>query len=386
LNNREYTLIFFPSRFYTEDFTLPYGSEPIKIGVSLGLTGKYSELADMQMKGFRLWEKEINESGGILGRSVKLIIYDDKSDPQTAKDIYERLILNDRVDLVFGPYSSEITEAILPVTEKYGYPVLTSGASADKLWQKGYKNAFGIYAPASSYAIGFLELLVRYDFQSIAIVYADDAFSKDIAGGTKKWAERFKLNVVMFESFKKGTENLDELAKKARASKAEALIVGGHLAESIRMRISLKRIGWSPKAYFASVGPALQAFHDRLKADSVYVFTASQWEHGGKAPFGCEEFYEAYVKTYKQKPSYHAATAYAGAQILEIAVKRAKTLDKELIRNTLSAMDAWSIIGRYSVDKTGMQIKHQNIIIQWQDGRKEIVWPEGRRTANPIFR
>jgi len=366
--------------------TSAQASDSIKIGVTLGLSGKYSEMSKMQMKGFKLWEKDVNDKGGLLGKRVKLIIYDDQSNPRKAKNLYEHLILNDKVDLVLGPYSSEITEAILPVTEEHGFPVIASGASADRIWQKGYKYVFGSYAPASAYSIGFLELLVRNNFQSIAIVYADDSFSKDIAEGTKKWAERFKLKVVMFESFKKDTENLDELAQKARAAKAEALMVGGHLVESIRMRISLKRINWAPKAYFASVGPAMQAFYNRLKADANHVFSASQWEHSIPMPFGCEEFYEAYVKTYNEKPSYHAATAYAGGQILEIAVKRAKTLDRELIRNTLYSMDALSITGRYSVDKTGMQIKHQNLIIQWQKGKKEIIWPEGRKTANPVFR
>ena len=254
-------------------------AESIRIGLTLGLTGKYSEMSDMQMKGFRLWESDVNREGGLLGRKVQVIIYDDKSDPQTAKFLYEDLILSNKVDLVLGPYSSGITEAILPVTEKYGYPVLASGASADSLWQKGYKYVFGIYAPASSYAVGFLELLLKNDLQNIAIVYADDSFSKDIASGTKKWAERFGLNVVLYEGFKKGAENLDDIAKKAKASKAQGLIVCGHFNESVNMRLSLKRINWYPRAYFASVGPAMAEFHGKLKYDANYVFSSSQWEH-----------------------------------------------------------------------------------------------------------
>ena len=115
------------------------GAEPVKIGLTLGLTGKYAEMSKNQMNGFRLWEKQVNSRGGLLGRDVKIIIYDDKSDPQTAKSLYEQLILKDKVDLLFGPYSSEITEAILPLTEKYGYPVIASGASSDNLFQKGYR-------------------------------------------------------------------------------------------------------------------------------------------------------------------------------------------------------------------------------------------------------
>lgn len=362
-------------------------AEPIRIGLTLGLTGKYSEMSDMQMKGFRLWERDVNNRGGILGRNVQVIIYDDKSDPQTAISLYKRLILKDKVDLVFGPYSSEITEAILPITEKYGYPVLMSGASADKLWQKGYRYAFGVFTPASKYSVGFLELLVINDLNNIAIVYADDPFSKSIAEGTKKWAERFGLNVLLFEGLKKGTKNLDEFAQKAKESKAQVLIICGYPEESINMRLSLKNIGWHPKAYFASVGPAMQEFYKRLGADTDGVFSASQWEHhGGLALPGCHEFYDSYIKTYGGEPSYHAAIAYAAGQIIEAAIKKAESLDRDKIRNILSSMDTITIIGRYGVDRTGMQIRHHNLITQWQKGKREVVWPDEIRTAKPIFK
>ncbi|NCO84524.1 MAG: amino acid ABC transporter substrate-binding protein [Nitrospirae bacterium] len=359
----------------------------IKIGVSLGLTGKYSEMSDMQMKGFRLWESDVNKRGGLLGKKVRVIIYDDKSDPRTAKSLYEHLILNDKVDLVFGPYSSEITEAALPITEKHGYPLLASGASADRLWQKGYKYIFGVYSPASKYSVGFLELLVRNDLQNIAIVYADDAFSVDIANGTKKWAERFGLKVVLFEGFKKGTENLDFIALKAKASKAQALIVCGHFNESVSMRRSLKKINWQPKAYFASVGPAMPAFQTNLKSDANYVFSSSQWEYiGGSIIPGCKEFYHAYIHAYNETPSYHTATAYASGQILEAAIKNTGSIEREKLRAVLLSLDTITVIGRHGVDKKGKQIKHFNLIIQWQNEEKKIVWPEGLKTANPIFR
>ena len=253
-------------------------AESIRIGLTLGLTGKYSEMSDMQMKGFRLWESDVNKRGGLLGKKVQVIIYDDKSDPQTAKFLYEDLILSNKVDLVLGPYSSGITEAILPVTEKYGYPVLASGASADSLWQKGYKHVFGIYAPASSYAVGFLELLLKNDLQNIAIVYADDSFSKDIASGTKKWAERFGLNVVLYEGFKKA-QKISTILLKSKGVKGTGFDCLRSFNESVNMRLSLKRINWYPRAYFASVGPAMAEFHGKLKYDANYVFSSSQWEH-----------------------------------------------------------------------------------------------------------
>ena len=370
---------------------LPCGAgEPLRIGVTLGLTGKYAEMSGKQIRGFRLWEQDINKGGGILGRKVTLLIYDDKSDPQTARTFYEHFITKDKVDFLFGPYSSEITEAVLPVTEKYRYPLLVSGAAADRLWEKGYGSVFGLYNPASKYAIGFLELLLRNDVEVIAIVHGGDSFSRDVAQGAKKWAERFGLNVVMFEEFRQEPPGLEELAKKARASGSQALILCGHFNEAVSMRLALKKTGWSPKAFFATVGPVTQTFLEKLGPDADLVFSSSQWEyHGGMIFPGCcefSEFYEAYLSAYKEEPSYHAATAYAAGQILRTAILKAGSTDRERVRNTLSRMDTMSILGRFGVDRRGMQIRHFNLIIQWQKGKKEIVWPEELRTAKPLFR
>lgn len=363
------------------------GSDIIRIGITLGLTGKYSEMADTQLKGFKLWEKDINGKGGILGKKVKIMAYDDKSDALSAKALYEKLISKEGVEVVFAPYSSEITEAVSAVTEKYGYPVLASAASADRLWQKGYKYLFGVVSPASKYSVGFLELLVMNELNDVAIIYADDLFSVDIAEGTKKWAERFGLKIALFEGFDKGKANFDELAKKAMLSKAQALIVCGHFEEAVYTRLSLKKIKWFPRALYASVGPSLQAFYNKLGADANHVMSSSMWEHcGGLNPKGCQAFYEAYLKTYGEEPSYHAATAYAAGQILEAAAIKANGFDRNKIRETLSKMETVSILGRYGVDARGMQTKHFNLTIQWQNGKKEIVWPEELRTAKPVLK
>ncbi len=361
-------------------------SEPIRIGLTLGLTGKYAKLGDMQKKGFKLWENHINEKGGILGRQVEVVIYDDESDPVTARMLYRKLIKKDGVDLLQGPYSSGIAEAVAPITEKEKFPLLVSGAAADSLWQKGYRYLFGVSTPASKYAVGFLELLVLQGFRSLAIVSADDSFSKSISDGTKKWAERFGLDILVFERFKKGKTDLDEFARMAKSSGAEVLIVCGHFNESVNMKESLRRVRWDPKAYFASVGPVVNAFYEKLGEDSERVFSSSQWEFHELSSFpGSKHFYDAFYETYGVRPSYHAATAYAAGGILAAAVEKAKSLVRNDIRDILSNMDITSIIGRYGVDETGMQIRHFPVIVQWQAGKKEIVWPKELRTAEPVF-
>lgn len=360
-------------------------AEPVKIGLTLGLTGKYAEISDFQMKAFKLWESDVNKSGGILGRNVKLIVYDDKSDIETARSLYEQLITNDKVDLFFAPYSSELTEAVLPITEKYGYPVITSGASADKIWQKGYKYCFGLYAPASKYVIGFLEIVKKSGLDEVSIIYADDSFSKGIANGTKQWAEKFGLKVPLFTEFKKGTKDFDEILKKAKELNTKALIVCGHFDESVNVRLAFKDIKWTPKFYYASVGPVLQTYYEKLGTDANYTFSTSMWEPHGKL-LGSRGFYEKFKATYGKEPSYQAANAYAAGEIIARVTKKVGSLDKDKIRDILSIIDTTTIIGRYSVDKAGTPIKHSPLIIQWQNGKKVIVSPEELATGKPMFK
>lgn len=359
--------------------------KPVRIGITLSLTGKFSPIGIDQKNGYKLWERHINEKGGLLGRKVEIVVYDDKSDHETAKSLYERMIVHEKMDFLFGPYSSPITEAVLPITEKYNYPLIISGAGADSIWEKNYKNAIGVYTPSSRVSHGFIELLVRNKINKIAIVHADDSHSTQVARGAVSWAEKLRMEVLMLESFKKDTKDLTYLARKVRDSGAEALIVGGHLNEAIDMRMALKAINYYPKAYFTSVGGALDEYKKKLGYDANYTFASSLFEV--KADFQeAKRFYENYLKAYKNPPQYHAALAYAGGQVLEEAVGRAKTLERGKIRETLFKMDTITIIGRYGIDKTGKQVRQHVYLIQWRKRQKEIVFPENIATVKPLMR
>jgi branched-chain amino acid transport system substrate-binding protein len=358
----------------------------IKIGVSLGLTGKYANMADMQKKAYFLWEESINKKGGLLNKEIKMIIEDDKSDKEVAKDIYNRFIVKDKIDFVMGPYSSGITEAVMPIAEKNRYPVIAAAAAADKLWHKGYRYIFGMFTPASRYAVGFLEMVAMKGINEIAIVYADDSFSLSMANGTKKWGTEFGLNIIFFEGFKKGNHDLTSLASKVKIANAPALVVCGHFNESVDMMKSFKKIKWRPNNYFATVGPAVPAFYKKLGKDAEMVFSSSQWAPEVKyRPDDHEIFLKPFKKKYNINPSYHAAVAFAACQILETAIRKTRSLEREKIRDVLATMDAMSIIGRYCVDNNGMQLKHFPTNIQWQNGVKKVVWPEEIAKAVPII-
>lgn len=361
-------------------------AEPIRIGLSLGLTGKYAPMGTMQEKSFKLWAEQTNNAGGILDQEVKLLIYDDQSDKDRAREIYTRMINTTKVDLLFPPYSSGLTAAILPIAEKHGYPLLASGASADSIWKQGYRNIFGVYSPASRYTLGFVEMALAYNLTRLAIISSDDSFSVNVAKGTEKWASRLGLEVVHRETIKKGTVDLNDVAGKAKNAKAQVVIMCGHFDESINLRRSLQNIDWYPKAYYASVGPVLQAYSNQLGKTAENTFSSTQWMFYNKLPFpGGKEFYRSFTAAYGIEPSYQAAAAYAAGVLLASAAKKAGSLDRVKIRQVLAAMDMMTLLGRYGVDRTGMQIRHFATIIQWINNSKEVVWPQELSTAAPQF-
>lgn len=361
-------------------------AKPYKVGLTLGLSGKYQQMAIMQKRGLQLWEKQVNERGGLLGKPVEIVVLDDQSQPDKAKELYQQLIEDDKVDLLFGPYSSGLTEAVADIAEQHGYPLLASGASADTIWRKGRSQVFGIYSPASRYTLGFLEMLVMQELNRLALVTADDAFSMSLAQGARKWAQLLGQELVLDVTVPKGENDFVPLVKQARDSGAEVLLMCGHFEEAVDMRRAMQEVDWTPAAYYASVGPVLKAYRDLLGPAADQTFSSTQWQYHEDLAFpGAQDFYTSFLETYGEEPSYQAATAYAAGQMLEKAVRRAKSLDRSKLSSVFSSIDTLTILGRYGVDASGMQIRHQAMIIQWQQGRKEIVWPEDLRSAMPVF-
>jgi branched-chain amino acid transport system substrate-binding protein len=358
--------------------------QPIKIGVSLGLTGRFSVMSDALYKGFKLWEEDVNRNGGILGRPVQVVARDDHSDPERAKDLYRQFIEEEKIDFLFAPYSSLITQAILPIAERNNIPILIAGAAADSLWEMGCRNAIGIYTPASKFSVGFLELLVLQGLDNIAIVYAEDPFSIDLAESSRKWAKRFGLRVSLYIDFKKGTRRLDPFALEAKKLNCRVLMVCGHMNEALDMVGALKRIGWRPNAFYASVGPTFQTFYDTCGPDAEGVFGTSLWEPRANYP-GAQKFERNFTLAFGMAPGYHAGLAYAAGQVLEEAVRDSGSLDREKVRSSLYRLDTMTIIGRFGVDSKGKQVRQHAFITQWQEGKKELVWPREIQTTEPRF-
>lgn len=359
-------------------------TEPLRIGVSLGLTGQYSEPALMQRRAYELWRDDVNSRGGLQGHPVELVIRDDGGDAASARDIYRQFTAPGGTDHVFGPYSSQITAAVAADVDAAGFPMLAAGASADHIWRQGYRNIFGMWTPASRYTQGMLRLAREAGLTSVAILHADDAFSEEIAAGSRKWAPYLKLKVVHDEGFTKDKADLSIEVQRARDAGAELVIMAGHLNEALHAKQALVSAGWKPRAFFATVGPAFPDWPELAADAGNSTFATSIWEPNDVFPRS-REFAALFKTRYGIEASYHAATAYAAGEILEAAAGAAASTERNAVRDAIFALDTYTVLGRFAVDRTGIQVKRLDMLIQWQDGRKEIVWPEDVRTRTAIF-
>src|SRR5437763_10883946 len=190
---------------------------PIRIGASLSLTGTYAKLGKNQHDGYQLCIKELNARGGLLGRKLDLVVYDDQSMPPTAVRLYEKLITEDKVDAVMGPYSSPVSEAAANVTEKYKKVMVAPLAATTSIFKKGRKYIFMVISPAEVYLEGLIDMAARRGLKTVAILNEDTLFAKASAAGTAEIAKKKGLQVVLHEAYPKGNTDFSALLVKVKS-------------------------------------------------------------------------------------------------------------------------------------------------------------------------
>jgi branched-chain amino acid transport system substrate-binding protein len=169
---------------------------PIRIGASLSQTGLYATPGQNQLRGYQLCVKHMNEKGGVLGRKLELVVYDDGSDPAAAARLYEKLITQDKVDLVLGPYTTPITDAVAQVNEKYRMPMVAPLASATSIYRKGRKFIFSMLPPAEVYFEGLIDIAAKKGLKTVALINTDDLFGRATTQGAIEMATKkgFKVS------------------------------------------------------------------------------------------------------------------------------------------------------------------------------------------------
>ena len=359
---------------------------PIKIGASLSLTGTYAKLGKNQHEGYQLCQKDVNAKGGLLGRKIELVVYDDQSMPATAVRLYEKLITEDKVDSVMGPYSSPVTEAVANVTEKYKKVMVSPLAATTSIFKKTPRRQyiFMVISPAEVYLEGLVDMAAKRGLKTVAVINEDTLFSKAAASGAVELAKKKGLQVVYQEAYPKGNTDFSALLTKVKAANPDVIAAATYFDDAVALTRQMRELSVNPKMYGVTVGGDLPEFYDTLKQNAEFIYGATQWESTLPYP-GNQEFFETYKKEFGHEPSYHSAAGYAGCVIYVEAAKRAGSLDADKVREQLLKLETKTAFGEYKVDADGFQLAHKMVMFQWQGEKKVIVWPDDLAKGKPKF-
>jgi branched-chain amino acid transport system substrate-binding protein len=372
--------------------------KPIRIGASLSQSGAYAALGQNQLRGYQLCVKHTNDKDGVLGRKLELLVEDDHSEPATAIRIYERLIAQDRVDLVLGPYGSPISEAVADVSEKYRMPMVAPVAATTSIYRKGRKFIFGMLPPAEVYLEGLIDLAAKKGVRTVAVINVDELFARTTAQGTVDLAQRKGLQVVFVDAYPLGNTDLSQVLTRVRTANPDVLAAATRFDDAVAIIRQLKALSANPSMYGLTVGVDTVKFYEVLGRDAEFVYGVTPWapelvevRAGGLIPIarqypGAREFLESHRREFPGADlSYHTAAGYGGCQILAEALRRVGSLDREKLRDAILRMNHNTVFGAFRVDPGGFQIAHKMVMFQWQDGKKVIVWPEELAPGKPRF-
>ena len=371
---------------------------PLRIGMSLSQTGPYAAPGQNHLRARQLCVKHANEKGGVLGRRIELIVDDDQSKAPTALAIYEKLITQDKVDAILGPYNSAIVEAVAGVSEKHKMPMVSPSGTVTSIYKKGRRFVFMVSSPTEAYLEGFIEMAAKRGLKTVALIHEDTLFPKAAAHGALELAKKRGLSVVLVEAYPKGTTDFSAILTKVRVANPDVLAAGTVFDDAGAITRQLRELNVNPKMFAVTVGVDYPQFYQLLGRGAEFVYGPSQWEAelvalraGGLIPIarqypGAREFVASHRKEFPgAELSYHSAAGYGGCQVLVEAIRRAGSLDSEKLRAAILKMDLNTVFGAFKVDRDGFQVAHKMVLFQWQDGKKVIVWPEDLAPGKPRF-
>ncbi len=363
----------------------------IYLGAAVSETGRFSREGKDTRQGYGVWLDWVNnEYGGIkVGNEryrVELVMYDDEGDPDTAARLVEKLINEDRVDFLLGPYSSFLTQSASAIAEKYGKIMIEGNGAAQPLFERGFQNLFAVLTPALNYTRSALQLLVEKGAKTVVIAYEDTAFPTSVADGAQSWAAEYGLEVLGVETYPVNVADVSGIMSKFKELEPDIFVGGGHFNDAVLFIRAAKELDFNPKAMVITVGPSNPKLIEEVGADSEYVIGPTQWEASMSYAddyFGTAAEYAArYQKMWGEPPTYQAAESTATALALHIAIEQAASLDTDAVRTALRNLDVVTFYGPINFDEKGRNAGKPMGAIQIQDGQILVVAPTNAAVAD----
>lgn len=371
-------------------------ADVVKIGAPLALTGPLADEAKKQDLVWGMWIEKINAAGGIdVGgkkMQVQLVKYDYQSDGQRAGQLAEKLITDDKVDVLLAPFGSGHTKIIATVAERYQTPVLACASSSESVFDQKLKYLFGTLSPnggMNANMVRFLKSKVP-NLKRVAVLGRDDVFPKSLAQGIAAAAKDDGLEVAYNQLYPVGTIDFSAALSAIRVAKPDWIYVSGYTQDLILARKQMSDLGVKAPIVAMVTGPAYQEFMEGLGNLANGVVSSTWWHHstqydGVGAWRSTADFYQDFLAKAKGDPDYIHASCAAALDVLKNAIERAGSLDKEKVWKALAATDIVTFYGPIKFGPNGMNEVRELPIIQVQDGKIVVLSPAAVKSGELKF-
>lgn len=371
-------------------FAISASAHSIVLGAAVSQSGKYSTNGQHTMNGYNMAMDMINANGGVVidGKSHKLEIkyYDDESTPARGAELAERLISQDGIKFLLGPYSSGLTKAIAPVTEKHGVPMVEANGASRSLFTNGYKYLFAVLSTSEQYLASSIDLAAEQAVAAgreassvrIAMAFENDPFSQDVRAGVIDDAARYGMEIIIDDKLPKDLSDMTSTLTKVRALKPDLLVVSGHTKGALTaIRQLSEQNVYVPMLAMTHCDSADIA--GKFGAAAENVMCAAQWApsltYSDDLMGSAGDFAANYEKLFGYAPPYQAAESAAAVMVFADAFTRAGSTDQDAVRDALAATDLSTFYGNIKFDETGKNTAKPMILYQVQDGKLRVVGP-----------
>ena len=374
--------------------------DTIVFGSAVSFTGKYSTNGKHTKNGYDLAAKRINEMGGVkVGNKkykIKIQYYDDESTPARAGQLAERLIKQDGIKFILGPYGSGPTKGMAPITEKHKIPMVEGNGASRSLFNKGYKYLFAVLSTSEKYLAESINLLAEQfkkagrdpSSAKVAIAVENDPFSMDIRAGVLDDAKRWGMKVIIDDKLPKELTDMTATLTKVKALKPDLLVVSGHskgaalaIRQTSQMKVDVPMLALTHCEAADVIG--------KFGGDANYTLCATQWAETMTYKDKWFGFAGDYAKTFKEAygymPPYQAAESTASVLVYVDAIERAGSFDTKKVRDALAATKLETFYGNIDFDDTGKNIAKPMVLRQIQKGKLVPVAPSKFAGGQVIF-
>lgn len=359
------------------------------VGMPASLSGQFQVQGRQALAGLQAWARDANSESSA---SFDVLYYDDASDPTSVRAATRRLIVDDRVDILIGPYSSVLTSAAAEIAEAHGKLLWNQGGASDRVYQQGYRWTVGILTPASRYLVGLLPLVRQADpsADSVALIRASTGeFPRAVCSGVEVGLQGLRFTTVLAEEFPASTDDFSTLIEGIRAEHPDVVVAVGRVGNDLRLARQLVNSGIGAGAA-VTVAAGIQEFQDELGDLADGFVGPSQWEPVAdyQLDFGptADQVTASLKREGHRHIDYPLAQAYAAGVVVQRCLLKAGSADNQAMREAASELDFSTFYGRFKIDgETGLQTGREVMLVQWQSGRKVIVWPPRLAQADLIY-